>query len=180
MKKIITILAIAALALTSTFAVVTPEKISFDGNKDATPEMNVTLKSSLEQTNYELSLLYSSVGYELHENTYIYGYDLTKKGNTRNFRVMISNGNLNNTITFVTEITVRPFVGKVDGKNHETNNNLRVSNSDGENQTTFSTEIAAGPQVKQSVAKFYFNWDADTELPAGKYSSTNTINISVS
>ena len=92
---------------------------------------------------------------------------------------MISDGNLNKTITFVTEITELPFTGMVDGETHKTNNNLQVMNSKGENQTSYSSKIAAGPQASQSVAEFYFNWDADKALPAGDYATTNTISISV-
>jgi hypothetical protein len=141
--------------------------------------MNVTLKSSLAQTNYDLSLLYGTNDFTNAGEQTIDGLDLTKKGSTEEFNVMISNGNLNKTITFVTVITEKPFVGTVDGSDHETNNNLRVINSDGKNQTSYSSKIKAGPQDSQSVATFLFNWDADTELPAGDYVTTNTINISV-
>jgi hypothetical protein len=175
MKKLMTILTIAAIAVTSIFASVT----SFDGSTAKAPEMNVTLKSSVLPTNYSLSLLYGTNDFTNAGEQTIDGLDLTKKGSTEEFNVMISNGNLNKTITFVTVITEKPFVGTVDGSDHETNNNLRVLNSDGENQTSYSSKIKAGPQDSQSVATFLFNWDADTELPAGEYVSTNTINISV-
>ena len=175
MKKLITILAIAAIALTSTFASVT----SFDGSAEKAPEMNVTLKSSLAQTNYDLSLIYGDYDFTTAGEHTIDGLDLTAKGKTAEFNVMISNGNLNNTITFVTAITEKPFVGTVDGVDYTTNNNLSVVNAKGENQTSYSSKIKAGPQASQSVAAFYFNWDADTSLPAGDYETTNTISISV-
>ena len=175
MKKLLTILAIAAIAMTSTFAAVT----SFDGSAEKAPEMNVTLKSSLAQTNYDLSLLYGDNDFTTDGEYTIDGLDLTAKGKTAEFNVMISKGNLNKTITFVTEITEKPFVGKVDGEDHETNNNLSVINTKGENQTSYSSKIKAGPQESQSVATFLFNWDADTKLPAGDYVTTNTISISV-
>lgn len=179
MKKIITIIAIAIIALTSTFAVVTTNKISFNGNIVNALQINIILKSSLEPTNYDLSLLYNEDSFKLEDSTSIYGYDLTKKGRTNDFHVMISNGNLNKTITFVTVITEKPFVGLIDGIDYITNSNLRVLNNNDENQTIFSTKIIAGPQAQQSVATFYFNWDADEELPAGDYATTNTIIISV-
>jgi hypothetical protein len=175
MKKLITILTIAALALTSTFAVTT----SFDGSSDKAPEMNVTLKSSLEQTNYDLSLLYGKIDFTNDAQLTIGGLDLTEKGITDEFNVMISNGNLNKTITFVTEITEKPFVGLVDGEEYTTKNNLKVVDVDGNNKTSYSSKIVAGPQESQSVATFFFNWDADKALPAGDYATTNTISISV-
>jgi hypothetical protein len=175
MKKLITILAIAAITLTSTFAVTT----SFDGSAEKAPEMNVTLKSSLEQTNYDLSLLYGKIDFTNEAQQTIDGLDLTEKGSTDEFNVMITNGNLNKTITFVTEITEKPFVGLVDGEDYTTENNLRVLNAEGDNQTSYSSKIKAGPQESQSVATFLFNWDADKALPAGDYATTNTISISV-
>ncbi len=183
MKKLITILAIAAITLTSTFAVVAAPTTSFDGSSAKAPEMNVTLKSSLIPSGYDLSLIYGTGSDAIDFTTIgektISGLDLTKEGFTKEFNVIISEGNLNKSIIFVTEITEKPFVGLVDGKVHTTSNNLKVRNNDNENQTSFSTGIASGPQAKQSVAEFNFHWDADTALPAGEYSTTNTISISV-
>lgn len=176
MKKIITILAILLIAVSASFASVK----SFDGNTEAAPTMSVTLKSSLKPTSYGLSLFYNDINFtDLGKKT-LENLDLTRMGITREFKVMISKGNLNKTITFVTEITEMPFTGLVDGEIYKTHNNLRVLNSDGEKQTTFTSKIIAGPQNKQTIAEFLFNWDADTQLPAGDYETTNTINISVS
>lgn len=175
MKKLIATLAIAAIALTSTFAVT-----SFDGSSQKAPEMNVTLKSSLVPTAYDLSLTYGKDSLTSTSDYVIDGLDLTNDGKTDAFNVMISAGNLNKTITFVTEISELPFVGLVDGVEYTTNNNLSVRDYEsGENKTSFSAEIAAGPQESQSIAQFDFHWDADTSLPAGNYATTNKISISV-
>lgn len=184
MKKLITLLAISTIALTSTFAVI-KNTTSFDGTSQNAPEMDVTLYSTLAEKNYNLSLIYGT-GTNANDFTdsgeqVIADLDLTKIGWTEEFNVIISEGNLNKSIIFVTEITVKPFIGQVNNTIYTTNNNLQVRNIDNNTQqTTFSTNVNAGPQDKQSVAKFRFHWDADTELPAGDYKSTNTINISVS
>jgi hypothetical protein len=175
MKKLIATLAIAAIALTSTFAVT-----AFDGSSQKAPEMNVTLKSSLVPTAYDLSLTYGKDSLTSTSDYVIDGLDLTKEGKTDAFNVKISAGNLNKTITFVTEISELPFVGLVDGEEYTTNNNLSVRDYEsGTKQTGFKTEIKAGPQEAQSIAVFNFQWDADTSLPAGDYATTNKISISV-
>jgi hypothetical protein len=181
MKKLITILAIAAIAVTSTFASITPATTSFDGSKASAPEMNVTLKSTLEQTPYKLSILYGVTDFTEAQTTTLTGLNLTKASETSLFNVMITEGNLNKTVTFVTTITTGPFIGTVDGdSDYHTANILSILGSDFKaHEPSFSSSIPAGPQVSQSVASFSFAWTADEALPAGSYVSTNKINISV-
>jgi hypothetical protein len=180
MKKLILLLALAAIAVTSTFATTTT---SFDGSRANAPEMNVTLKSTLLPTNYNLSLVYGS-GADASDFTdsgekTITGLDLTNIGYTKDFNVIISKGNLNKSITFVTVITENPFIGQVDGKEYITNNDLKVVSYNSDFQTTYTSLVKAGPHEKQNIARFYFDWIGDKSLPAGDYVSTNTINISV-
>lgn len=179
MKKLIATLAIAAIALTSTFAV--DSTLSFDGSSQSAPEMNVTLKSSLTATPYDLSLTYGSEKGTISftDGKVIDGLDLTVNGNTEEFNVLISSGNLNKTITFVTEISALPFTGLVDGKEYTTENNLSIVNSKGDSQSAYKAEIAAGPNASQSIAQFNFKWDGQKDLPAGDYETTNKISISV-
>lgn len=185
MKKLISIIAIAAIAITSTFATVTPTITSFSSKGGTAPEMYVTLASSLLPTSYSLSLLYGIDADVINLSTTnintIDGFDLTKEGYTNYFYVMISKGNLNKNITFITKISENPFVGIVDGVEYTTKNDFKVVSA--VNGVTFNQyfkkTINAGPQAPQSIATFYFDWIADKTLPAGEYTTTNTINISV-
>jgi hypothetical protein len=181
MKKIITILAIVTLAVASAFSATT--NISFNGIKDKAPEMNVTLKSKLKQTSYDLFIIYGSDSsandFTDAEQLIIGDLNLGEEGTTDVFNIKIFKGNLNTSITFVTEITVNPFIAQVDGNEYATNNNLSVININDENQTTFSSPVKAGPNAKQTITTFKFHWDADKEIPAGDYISTNSISISV-
>ena len=177
MKKLITILAIAAITLTSTFAVTT----SFDGSAEKAPEMNVTLKSTLDPTPYVLSIIYGMTDFTEAQTTTLTGLDLTKASSTNLFNIMITEGNLNSSITFQTVITTGPFIGEVDGNaNYEAANIVSILGSNfKEHATSFSSTIPAGPQVSQSIASFAFAWTENASLPAGDYVSTNKINVSV-
>ena len=176
MKNLIAVLVLSTITLASSFAAVT----SFNGSSQTAPSLNVTLKSTLDPINYTLSLNYGLEDFTSEGSKTITGLDLTNEGSTDIFNVIISNGNLNKSITFNTEITELPFVGTVDGKTYTTKNNLTVKNSETDaKQNVFTTEVPAGPQETQSVAKFKFHWDADKSLPAGDYVSTNKISISV-
>jgi hypothetical protein len=179
MKKLIATLAIAVLALTSTFAV--DSTLSFSGSSQAAPEMNVTLKSSLAQTPYDLTIIYGDSDFTEAGSTELTGLDLTVKDNTSLFNIMISEGNLNNTITFTTEITLGNFIGEVDGDDtYNTENVLSILGPDYQpHATSFSSVLKAGPQVSQSIAAFAFAWTAFEDLPAGDYVSTNKINVKV-
>jgi hypothetical protein len=164
MKKILTILAIAAIAITSTFATTG----------------NITLNSTLTEKSYDLSLFYGTENFTSTGLKSVDNLDLTSEGSTSAISVKLSNGNLNDSVTYVTEITENPFTGTVDGVNYITNNNLTVRNfADSENKTSFTAVVDAGPNDEQDIAVFDFHWDADTSLPAGSYSTTNTISISV-
>lgn len=181
MKKLITILVIAIIAVSSTFATVATT--SFNGNKEGAPKMSVTLQGSLKQIPYKVTLVYgsskeSSIYLPGSENT-ISGLDLTTYGRTELFNVMISDGNLNKKIKFVTTITEGQFVGKVDNVNYTTTNDLRSNAINGKHKNVFKAIVKAGPNESYSVAKFFFDWIEDFELPAGNYVSTNIISISV-
>jgi hypothetical protein len=196
MKKFIIILAITAFAVTSTFAgnnghgwgwgwgnADNPNGSDTGTSSDNTP-INVVLKSTLEQNPYELSLIYGTGDNE--ENfTYsgtktISGLDITQEGSTDEFNVILLDGNLNSKLTFETVISELPFKGIVNNAEYTVNNNLKVRNVDNQSeQSTFTTEILAGPHLEQSVARFDFHWDGAVNLPAGDYSTTNTISISV-
>ena len=167
MKKILTILAIAAIAITSTFAA------------DAT-SASVTLNSTISETPYVLSLLYGTENFTTSSQKTVDNIDLTTAGTSKNITVKLDSGNLNNDITYVTTVTELPFTGTVNGETYTTANTLTVNAvSDDSHKTSYSTLVEAGPNASQSVAEFYFSWTADTALPAGSFSTTNTISISV-
>jgi hypothetical protein len=165
MKKLLTVLAIAAIAITSTFAATTG---------------SVTLNSILNPTSYSLSMYYGSENFTSSGLKTVDNLDLTAAGTTDEISVKLTGGNLNETVTYTTTVTENQFTGEVDGETYTTNNNLTVINTtDGEQQTTYTAVVGAGPNDAQDIAVFMFDWDADTSLPAGSYSTTNTISITV-
>ena len=164
MKKLLTVLAIAAIAITSTFA--TTGK--------------VTLNSTLKPTAYVLSMYYGSENFTSSGLKTVDNLDLTEAGKTDAISVKLAGGNLNETVTYTTTVTENQFTGEVDGATYTTDNNLTViNNTDGNQQTEYTAVVDAGPNDAQDIAVFKFNWEADTSLPAGSYSTTNTISISV-
>jgi len=165
MKKLLTVLAIAAITITSTFAATTG---------------SVTLNSTLNPTAYSLSMYYGAQNFTSTGLKTVDNLDLTSAGTTDAISVKLSGGNLNETVIYTTTVTENQFTGEVDGATYTTDNNLTVINTtDGTNQTEYTATVGAGPNDAQDIAVFKFNWDADTSLPAGSYSTTNTISISV-
>ncbi len=167
MKKILTILAIATIAITSTFAAVAGAG-------------SVTLNSTLSETPYVLSLLYGSENFTSSALKTVDNIDLTAAGTSEHITVKLDAGNLNNDVTYTTTVTELPFTGTVNGETYTTANTLTVNAaSDDSHKTSYTALVEAGPNASQSVAEFYFSWTADTALPAGSFSTTNTISISV-
>lgn len=167
MKKLITILAIAAIAVTSTFA-------------EVANTSSVTLNSTLSEKPYNISLYYGETqNFTTSALKLVENLDITKAGNTDFINVEINAGNLNKTITYTTEITENAFIGLVDGVTYTVDNNLIVRDATGANKTSYKTTVPAGPNDEQKVATFDFHWDAAENLPAGHYSTTNTISVSV-
>lgn len=158
---------------------VTDDPLSFYGPDNA-PDMNITLKSTLDPTPYDLSMYYGETDFTGSENYVIDGLDLTTAGSTDNFfYVKISNGNLNSDITFETTVTANPFEGVVNGDLKETNNDLSVKGSDGNVNYTFSKTVSAGPNNMQNIAVFKYYWTGDDNLAAGDYKTENTISVTV-
>ena len=89
MKKLLTVLAIAAIAITSTFA--TTGK--------------VTLNSTLNPTAYVLSLYYGSENFTSSGLKTVDNLDLTSDGVTDAISVKFAGGNLNETVTYTTTVT---------------------------------------------------------------------------
>lgn len=153
--------------------------LSFYGPDNA-PDMNITLKSTLDPTPYNLSMYYGESDFTGSKSYVIDGLDLTTAGSTdKFFFVKISNGNLNSSITFETTVTANPFEGEVDGITVETGNDLSVKDSDGNVNYTFSKTVAAGPNNKQNIAVFKYYWTGDDNLAAGDYKTENTISVTV-
>jgi hypothetical protein len=158
---------------------------AFDGSSHSAPDLDITLKGKLDPISYDLSIVYGT-GTEAEDFTSteektISGLDLTTEGSTEEFNVYISNGNLNNSITFKTVITEEPFKGSVDNETITTDNKLtvRAVKNSYTHQTQFSKLVSAGPNDYQSIACFDFHWTADPDLAAGSYQTTNTVSISV-
>ncbi len=174
MKKLLAIVAIAAITITSTFAT------SAETTTTATTTGAVTLNSTKAQDPYSLSLYYGEENFTSSALKTVDNIDLTAAGTSKNITVKLSDGNLNNDVTYTTTVTELPFTGIVNGETYTTKNILKVNAvSDGSNKTSYTSVVKAGPNASQSVAEFYFSWTADTALPAGSFSTTNTISISV-
>lgn len=166
MKKTLTILAMSLIILTSTFA--------------ATKTGTITLNSTLEETNYKISLYYGdNENFTSSSLKTVDNLNITKDGHTDFINVVISSGNLNKSITYVTKISDKAFEGVVDGKTITVDNKLKVRDTTGNVKKTYTTTVKAGPNESQKIATFDFAWDAAENLPAGDYSTTNTITVSV-
>lgn len=185
-KKLLTVLSIAAFAITSIFATTGSSGDTFSSE----------LKSTVDPISYTLQLKYTEAGNRKDalvssEGTTNIAMDITNGDETGYFAIVASTGNLNQTVNFATELQFEAFSGTYDNGSTYTSTSIPTikpnsiaikANSVGDFQTlngnTISYAIPAGPQdIVQSVATFKLNIPADTAAPAGDYSSTVTINI---
>lgn len=182
MKKLLAVLAIATIALTSTFA-----------TKDTN---NVIVNGYVSESAYSFDLVYSgktanSENTALNEKLFNLA-DKTKQS-TDTFFLERSNGNLNKDLKVSVDITTDAFVGNVNGndvttaiipkislQNENKNNYADIVNSanPSQNSTAFNVTVPYGYNSKKNVeiASFKLDITGDETTDAGTYKSNVVIN----
>jgi len=181
MKKILALLLIASLALTSV--------IADDTSNDS--DRNITINGAVSEESYDFSIYFKSeaglIKIDSNEYTIDTTYDLSESRTaTKVFRLKRSAGNLNNDLKLDINLLPSEFVGTVNGKSGYrtgvtptiklfTNDTLvelesQVKHSDG--STSAEIIIPAGRNKNEKlVLGFRFKMAGDSQLPAGNYTS---------
>ena len=166
MKKLLTVLAIAALAITSTFA--------------ASENRNIQINGQVSQNEYTFDL--ANADSKVTDSDYLYAsgdaIDLTETTLTSEFLIQRSNGNENTDSSLIVEITPSQFVGTVNGSSYETGIIPAVQWEKYENASTDGNYgkvfLPYGYKAaEETVAGFKLNIVGDVSTPASSdYSST--------
>ena len=159
MKKILTILALVTIAITSISA------------KSAQVQLNTSVSST--PVSYELYYNNDKIA----DNTTEYGIEisrsLTEGGDTQDFTIKASS-NLNNNLGVSVEIIPESFKTTLNGST-EYNSNIIPSVNTSHSVST----LYAGINTDKLVNKFKLAWGGNQNLPAGDYVSNVTINYSI-
>jgi hypothetical protein len=184
MKKILTIIAIASIALTSTFAVST------------TDTNNIVINGQVTESPYSFALIYNAANADTANEALqskVFDLSVTDTQSTDIFYLQRSNGNLNNDLLVAVDITARPFEGEVNGSNVKTaiipsialNNesgngytDIKNRNNDNRNKKVFNVTIPYGyhNDADVEIASFILNINGDAATDAGTYTSDVVIN----
>jgi len=158
MKKILTILTLSLIAITSIFG------------KSA----QVQLETSIEETPVSYKLAYD--GKDLTdgiENYTIEVAPLTKAGNTKDFTIY-ANSNMNSDLEVTVKVSPHSFKTILNG------NTEYDSKIEPKVKSILSIEkITAGLHNKYLVNKFNLFWEGNKDLPAGDYVSNVYIYYSI-
>jgi hypothetical protein len=174
MKKLLTILALAALTITATFA--------------STENRNIDINGNVKVTNYEFALSYD--GNSLTDgSTLTDSYDLSTVSNTQNFIVQRTVGNLNDDLNLDVAIEAGAFIGEFNG-DAEYNTGLipqvnlvskgysysASSVSDDFIAAKLSVVIPAGANLSVAdLAAFNLAIKGNSSIPAGDFVSTISV-----
>jgi hypothetical protein len=178
MKKLITILLLAALAITATFA--------------ATEDKTVILNGNVDQIDYNFALTNNQTS--VTDTAYTYATEILLSGEistTSAFIVSRSKGNLNGPLTFKVDVSADSFIGEYNGDpNYDTqviptitwNTTNYVDNVIANSGTIASSStiiLSSGPALTgANIAAFYLTVEGNENVPSGSYTSTITVNYS--
>ena len=166
MKKLLTVLAITAIAMTQMFAMVQAS------GKSA----QVQLVNTINETPLTYELAYD--GSKINDATSEYKIavsSLTADGKTKDFTVT-SNSNLNSYKTVSVVVTPETFVTTINGSEKHDSNILPVVNTDKETNVAI---ISAGKHLNYLVNTFFLSWSGDENITAGNYVSNVRINYTI-
>lgn len=150
-----------------------------------TSSLDVGLEVILKPIPYSITLLYGNdtnnlLNFTNSDTLTINELDLLNGGETKNIRVVISNGNIDQDQTFKTSFTANPFKMRAGGIDYLAAEDIKVfSTSNNLEQYVFTKLIPLGNNKGQTLAEVFYKWGANPELPSGDYVSTNTLNVSV-
>ncbi len=167
MKKLLTSMAIALLAVSIFAASNDTAQIKIKGNVDSIPY-------SLQLAYGETKNTATVIGIEDYpiQNADSEDFDLTSNGNTYLFFVSLS-GNQNYVPTIDISIDAGAFLPNETGTFKPTDK-VAVSQFNVENMT-----MSAGLHQNDTVKKFALRWNGNSELTAGKYQSDVTVTYTV-
>ena len=182
MKKLLSILAIATIALSSTFA--------------TTDTNNVVINGYVTEVPYSFNLKYSNENAD-SSNSFLlaeeYNLALTSVQSTSSFSLQRSSGNLNEDLSVAVDITAKAFEGSVNGEdvvtgiipaivleNDEAYGYADITSTPGtaSNVKSFNLTVPYGynPEVNEEIASFKLNITGDATTDAGTYTSDVVIN----
>jgi len=175
MKKLLTILALATLTITSTFAVV--------ANPSTTDSRDVKINGYVSKTSYSFSLAYNDTDLSAG-STIADTFDLSKVSNTDNFIVKRTSGNLNDDLALSISIEAGPFIGEFNGTetyNTELEPQVNLVNGNYTYSNDYTKGNLGGMQViipagsnltSANLAEFYLTINGNSSIPAGSFVST--------
>lgn len=171
MKKLLTIITLAALTITATFA--------------ATDNRDIKINGAVKASNYEFALSYN--GTSLNDESVLSdSFDLSTVSTTKDFIVQRTSGNLNDDLGVKVAIKAGSFIGEFNGDDsYDTELYPQVnivkdykygSANASENSADLSVVIAAGANLKAAdLAAFNLTINGDSTIPAGDFVSTVSI-----
>ena len=178
MKKLITILALSALTLATTFASISVT----EDNRD------IKINGAVKTAPYEFALSYNgsaiSDGSTLEDS-----YDLSTTSKTKDFIVQRTAGNLNDDLDVDVSITAGAFIGEFNGEDKYNTGlipEVKIVSKDysyekskedkSKNSGSISLVIPAGSNLDTAnLAAFYLNIKGDSSIPAGNFISTVSV-----
>ncbi len=189
MKKLLVILAISALAITSTFAVVATSN-NGNGNTSTTvtsSSRDIKINGSVATQEYSFNLDYESLdgvrGSLSSGDTIADSFDLSKKSETGMFYVTKTDGNRNKHLFITVDITPESFKGEVNGENYDTEvtpvvyiRDNKSNNGKYDQTNSLKVNVPAGVNKSSDVAQFYFIITGNENVPAGEFVSN--VNVS--
>ncbi len=172
MKKLLTIITLAALTITATFAATDNRDIKINGLVGASP--------------YEFSLSYN--GTSLNDESVLSdSFDLSKVSTTKDFIVQRTAGNLNDSVNLSVTVDAGSFIGEFNGdENFDTDLYPQVNIVESGYEYTsakadsatgkFGVTIPAGANLSTAkLAAFNLTINGDSSIPAGSFVSTVSI-----
>ena len=172
MKKLLTIITLAALTITATFAATDNRDIKINGLVGSSP--------------YEFSLSYNGTSLN-DESALSDSFDLSTVSTTKDFIVQRTAGNLNDSLSLSVKIDAGSFIGEFNGEeNFDTELypqvNIVESGFEYDNAATegqsgkFGVTIPAGANLSTAkLAAFNLTINGDSTIPAGDFVSTVSV-----
>ncbi len=172
MKKLLTIITLAALTITATFA--------------TTDNRDIKINGAVKASNYEFALSYD--GTSLNDESVLSdSFDLSTVSTTKDFIVQRTSGNLNDDLGVTVTVDAGSFIGEFNGEENydtdlypqvnivKTGYTYRDAKTEG-NAGKFGVIIDAGANLKAAdLAAFNLTINGDSSIPAGDFVSTVSI-----
>jgi len=167
MKKLLTILSISAIAMTSMFAMYSPSH----SGKSA----EVQLKTSIKETPVSYQLAYNNEVLNDGVKDYsIFVAPLTENGSTKDFTINATS-NMNKDLAVTVKVSPDTFKTTLNNGKNDFDSNIKPQ----VNTISSLDTLVAGKHISLLVNKFNLSWSGNSELPAGNYVSNVKIEYSI-